>query len=302
VDGTVARNDDVTPGAGAEAARWELLRALGSFALDPPAQSARLAASLALPAWEPADHTGLFVLELPPYASIHLGAEGKLGGEGADRIAGVWRTLGLDAPSDPDHLGAILMLYAELGLAALDARAEGTRQRLDHVRTVVLWEHLWSWVPGYCDAAAEELAAARPWAQLLRGALEREAARSRPAALLPLALRSAPPPLAPGEALDELLDGLVAPVRSGFVLTRGDLARAAGGLELGLRRGERRFVLKALADQDASEIFAWLAGHARRWAQLHRARPPVGSDPGPWWAHRAEGTAATLNSLSALGR
>ncbi len=287
---------DTTPGVEDEEGRWELLRALGSFALDPPAQSARLAASLALPAWEPADHTQLFVLELPPYASIHLGAEGKLGGEGADRVAGVWRTLGLDAPSDPDHLGAILLLYAELGSAALGSRAAGTRQRLDHARTAVLWEHLWSWVPGYCDAAVEELEAARPWAQLLRGALEREAARCRPAALLPLALRSAPPPMAAGEALDELLDGLVAPVRSGFVLTRADLARAAGGLELGLRRGERRFVLKALVDQDSTGTFAWLSGHARRWAQLHRGRMPVGSDPGPWWADRAERTAALLTA------
>ena len=38
-------------------------------------------ASLGLPAPTAAEHTGVFVLAAPPHAAIHLGADGKLGGE-----------------------------------------------------------------------------------------------------------------------------------------------------------------------------------------------------------------------------
>ena len=60
------------------AGRWELLRALGTLAIGPPADTAQVARALDLPAWTAVEHTELFVLSLPPYASIHLGPDGKL--------------------------------------------------------------------------------------------------------------------------------------------------------------------------------------------------------------------------------
>ena len=41
-----------------------------------------------------AEHTEVFVLNCPPYASVYLGPDGALGGEGADRAAGFWRASG----------------------------------------------------------------------------------------------------------------------------------------------------------------------------------------------------------------
>src|SRR5579875_1176197 len=128
------------PGAGSCCARW---------ARSPPA---RPAASLGLRRWTAAEHTRAFVLSLPPYASVYLGPEGKLGGEGADRVAGVWRAVGLAPPPDADHLAAILALYAELGEASQAAVTGRAREFLAHLRAAVLWEHLRSWVPLYLDA------------------------------------------------------------------------------------------------------------------------------------------------------
>lgn len=278
--------------------RWELLRALGSLAIGPPADTQRVAGALGLPAWSAADHTELFVLSLPPYASIHLGPEGKLGGEVADQIAGRWRALGLSPPSGADHLGVILALYAELGEAASAARGRLARQRLDRAAEAVLWEDLWSWLPGYLDAASAQAPTARPWAGLLQRALITEARASRPALALPLALRAAPPPLCASVSRDDLLDALTARLRTGFILTRADLASAARRLGLGLRHGERRFAIKAMAEQDPVLTLRWLAGHADRWATRHRRLPVPGADPGQWWAARAAGTAAVLRELA----
>ena len=81
-------------------------------------------AALGLPAPTAAEHTGVFVLSAPPHAAIHLGGEGKLGGEGLDRVAGFWRAIGLTPPPDADQLGVLLMLYAELADAEAAARTE----------------------------------------------------------------------------------------------------------------------------------------------------------------------------------
>jgi hypothetical protein len=279
----------VTPG------RWELLRALGAMALGPPGETWRAAEALGLPTWTAAEHTGLFVLALPPYASVHLGPDGKLGGEAADRVAGMWRALGLDPPPVADHLGAILALYAELGEVSATA-LRATKDRLNQAREAVLWEHLWSWAPGYLDAAAAHSASARPWAELTLRALTAEAGRSRPAARLPLALRAAPPVVSTDVPLDDLLDALIARVRAGFILTRADLAAAARDLGLGLRRGERRFALRALMEQNPAGTIRWLAAHARGWASRYQARPAFGADPGSWWAGRAERAAGCLRA------
>lgn len=293
--------------APAHAGRFELLRALGALCALDPCSATAVAASLELPVWSRAEHTLVFVLELPPYASVHLGAEGKLGGEGGDRVAGCWRALGLNPPADADHLANILDLYAELGESALTCRTARARERLTHARETVLWEHLWSWVPGYLDATCGHGGpATASWARLVRSALVREARSSSPAATLPLALRAAPPPIDPDAPLGDLLDALVAPVRVGFVLTHDDLACASQISGVGLRRGERRFALRAMIEQDAAATVASLANHARRWAALHRDREPVGlgagCDPACWWTGRAEDSARALDQLHTRAR
>ncbi|MDA8070315.1 MAG: molecular chaperone TorD family protein [Actinomycetota bacterium] len=277
--------------------RWELLRALGSLSILPPAEHGPIAEALGLAAWSPAEHTRLFVLELPPYASIHLGPEGKLGGEGADRVAGVWRALGLDPPTGADHLASLLALYAHLGEASQSAATDTARRRLAHAARALLWEHLWSWAPGYLAAAATYPAAA-PWAALTASALADEALGTAPPEDLPAALRQAPGAIGPEVTVDDLLDALVAPLRAGFVLTHSDLVRAGREIGVGVRRGERRFALRAMLEQDPSSSVAWLARHARRWAGLHRSHGAPAPTISDWWVRRATGTARTLDTLS----
>ena len=151
-------------------------------------------------------------------------AEGGLGGEGTDRVAGFWRMIGLSAPAEPDHLAALLGLYATLGEAAQDSRRPATAAALTRARHVLLAEHLWPWLPGYLDAVADlGIPALADWAHLAGRALLAEY-RPHRGSQLPLAQRAAPPPVSAGWPLTDMLDALTAPVHCGFILTRRRLA------------------------------------------------------------------------------
>jgi len=281
-------------------ARWELLRALGAAVLTPPPGNAGPCQALGLPVQTGAQHTQVFVLSASPHAAIHLGPEGKLGGEGLDRISGFWRALGLRAPEDADHLGTLLLLYAELGEAETGATSDKVRAQMRRARTALFHEHLWSWAPGYLSAVCGlNVPPTTQWAQVAGQALRVELADVGPATLLPLALRAAPPGLEPAGSFDETLDALVAPVRSGMILTYQDLVTAAAAAGVGVRRGERRYALKAMLEQDATATLGWLAAHAGRWSASHAAQAHGGAhDPCSWWSARAASTSGTLADLA----
>ena len=279
----------------ATALRAELLRGLGGALLTPPPGNAPVLAALGLPEQTGAEYTAAFVLGAPPHAAIHLGPEGKLGGEGLDRVAGFWRVLGLAVPPDADHLGVLLLLYAELADAEHASGGERTRAQLARARATLLTEHLRSWAPGYLAAlAGHRIGPVTAWAELTAAALAAEDGGA-PGELLPAALREAPEGLHAALAGDELLDRLVAPVRAGFPLTWPDLERCASALSLGLRRGERRFALRALFEQDRGATLGWLAGHAHDWAQRHlRLGPEPASATMRWWSARAAASARAV--------
>ncbi|HLF68837.1 MAG TPA: molecular chaperone TorD family protein [Gaiellaceae bacterium] len=291
----------------------ELLRALAVLAEPPGPEAERIARVLGL-RWSPsrADYTNLFQLELPPYASVYLGDEGQLGGEARDRVAGFWRAVGLVPPSEADHLAALLGLYA--AVAETDPSAEnavsdtasqsgagsgepGVRHR---VQRAVLWEHVLSWVSVYAEKAMEIAPAPyRRWAALLDEALVAEAQRLPSEGLVPLHLRVAGPLADPREeGLEPFLASLLAPVRSGIVLTRADLVRAARELGLGLRVGERRFTLRALFAQDAVAMLGWLASEAESWGARHRRHGDALASVGDVWAERAERAVSLLRELA----
>ncbi len=280
--------------------RWELFRALGAVAAD-PADARTACAALGWAGPDNAEHTEVFVLNCPPYASVYLGAEGGLGGDAADRAAGFWRAIGLAPPAEPDHLAALFGLYASLGEAAGDTRATATADTLTRARHALFWEHLWPWLPGYLDAVTDlGVPGLAPWARLAGRALlaERDA---HPGGWLPLALRDAPEPGPVPDSLAALLDLLVTPVRCGFILTRRSLASGAKAAAAGYRIGERRFTRRALLEQDPAGTVSWLAGEAARWSRRHAARPPrPDGRPWPpdivqaWWARRADHTARIL--------
>ncbi|MFZ5871421.1 MAG: molecular chaperone TorD family protein, partial [Actinomycetota bacterium] len=255
----------------------ELVRALAVLCEPPDGAHARVAQSAGLPEIRPADHWEVFGLHLPPYASVWTGPEGMLGGVARDRVAGFWRALRLDVPAEPDHLAALLGLYAALA----DAEAAETDQAAAALRRqsrrALLEEHVLTWVPVLADAVAmlDPGGPATAWARLLVDVLVAEADGLRgPAAPgeLPASLRDAAPPLCADDSVQAWVGGALTPSRSGVALTRADLADAARELGLAARMGDRRLVLTALLQQDAAGVLDWLAGHAERWSVVHRAR------------------------------
>lgn len=281
--------------------RADLLRALGALCEAPDPGHAGLAASLGLelPA-EPAARTATFVFQVYPYASVHAGAEGMLGGEAADRVAGFWRALRLVPPAEPDHLAALLGLLAALEEAEA-AEADPPRRALRReARVALLWEHLLAWVVPFLRAAAAAGSRFhREWAALVEATLLDEGrSLGGPPVHLPAHLRAAPAFPDDDADLDELLAATLAPVRSGVVLTRDDLARAGQVLGVGVRIGERRFILRSMLTQDAPGTLAWLAGQAARWSTIHaNTRADLGAIA-VFWEERSRAAEARFLQLS----
>jgi len=280
----------------------ELFRALGALAEAPGPEQVRLAGILGLPDRpDPAEFTELFILQLYPYASVYLDGEGMLGGEARDRVAGFWRALGRTPPPEPDHLAVLLALYAALGDHE-DGESDPARRLLwKEARGALLWEHLASWLPPYLEKLADLAPPCyRAWGAMLGEALRAELASCGTPDVLPLQLREAPPLPDPREAgAPAFLQGLLAPVRSGAVLTRADLARAARHTGLGLRMGERRFALDALLSQDPAGTLAWLESEVRAWAPRYRRWQDVAGPIAAFWEARAGAAADLLAALAA---
>ncbi len=267
----------------------ELFRALAVLAEPPSEETVAIAKLLELGrAPSTAEYSDLFLFQLYPYASVYLGPEGMLGGEAADRVGGFWRAIGQAAPEEHDHLATLLGLYARL--ADLE-RAEAHRERqaaLGRARAALLFEHLLSWLPAYLEKAIEiGPPPYAEWARLLRSALLHEAAHTEAVERLPLHLREAPGLPGGSADLEEVLAALLAPVRSGMILTRADLRRAGVELGLGVRAGDRRFVLQALVEQDHTAIMDWLAAEAGRWVRRHQALSDSLGSIATFWADRA---------------
>lgn len=266
----------------------EALRALGVLVEPPCANHAAIAEALELPPPPSADeHMAVLGFQLPPYASIYLGAEGMLGGEARDRVAGFWRALGAEPPGEPDHLSVLCA-----ALAGLD-RVSDPRTRT--ARAALYWEHLASWMPPYL-AAVRRIGTPFyvAWADTLDAVLAAEADAAGLPPALPLALRTVAGPSQPPADLDALLGAVLAPVQLGAVVTRDDLARCSDALGLGLRAGERRFALRSLLAQDAAGVLRWLAGDVRQQAAAYDERSPIAR----WWRGRALRAAHWLDGLA----
>lgn len=284
----------------------EVLRALACLT-EPPGDGDRCPAE-ALGLGDLGDEAAwheLFVLQLPPYASIYLGAEGMLGGEARDRIAGTWRAVGLTPPDEPDHLAVLLAAYASLteDLGGEEEVAtdlvQAVAERRRHLARVFLWDHLLSWLPAYLRRVAEIGGGYRGWTELLEALLAAEAMRFTAPREAPRVLREVPPLADPRrEGGERFVAGLLAPAVSGMVIARADLERLGREMGLGVRRGERAYALKALLSQDAPATLAWLAGEARRAGTGHRDGEPVWGSTAMAWAGRAEAAAGLLDDLA----
>jgi hypothetical protein len=279
----------------------ELIRALGVLSEAPGSEHVRLAELLELgDAPDPESYANVFLLQLYPYSSVYVGSEGMLGGEARDRVAGAWTALGRTPPAEPDHLGALLGLYAALAEHSETESDPAERALWGAAASGFLWEHLLSWaIPYLRRFEGIGSPAYGAWARLLADTLLDEGQRHGPPATLPLHLRCAPALEDPRDSgSDAFLSGLLAPVRSGMVMTRADLARGAGEIGLGLRLGERRFALEAFFSQDAPRTLEWLSGEADAWTRLH-VEGSEGLGPiADFWSARARATGDLLQSLS----
>jgi hypothetical protein len=278
----------------------ETLRALAVLLEPPRPEHAPIAAALELPAVPlPDEHTAMLVFQAYPYASVYLGVEGMLGGEARDRVAGFWRVLGGEPPSEPDHLSVLLAGLAALGHQppprVTDPGDPAVRAEIP-VRGALFWEHIASWMPPYL-AALQRIGSRfhAAWATLAATLFSELADDLGPPLRLPLALRATPPLPAAPAGIDDLLTLLLVPARTGITLMRDDLERAACDLDLALRVAERRFALRALLAQAPAAVLSWLAREARTQADHLAALPPVTA----WWAARARATSTWLDDLAA---
>lgn len=278
----------------------ELLRALGVLAEPPTKEHVRIAKALGLPAPpEPSAYHDLFLLQTYPFASVYLGAEGMMGGEAGDRIAGFWRALHVTPPSEPDHLCSLLALYVSLAEREAVEEDEASRALVASARGALLHEHIASWVFPFLGKVREFGGVFYgDWSTLLEEAILAELRSSASPRSLPAHLREAPylpdPRVDGGEAF---LHGLLAPARSGMIVTRGDLAGAARRLELGLRMGERAYILKALFSQDAGKVLEWLVDTAEGWAGRHEQQGADLGEISAFWEGRARATANLAMAL-----
>ncbi len=111
--------------------------------------------------------------------------------------------------AEPDHLVALLGLYAGLREAELDESTPARQFLLGRARQTLLWEHLLTWLPAYTTAVVETGAAFyADWAALLAEVLAAEAATTGAPDLLAAHLRAVPPLPASAADRDDMDDDM----------------------------------------------------------------------------------------------
>jgi hypothetical protein len=227
-----------------------------------------------------------------------------IGGEASERISGFWRAVGRDTPPEPDHLASLLALYVALAdeAAGMSDTDDGNARAALVLRSqrALLEEHVAPWIFAYLDRVSELGGPHhRAWAEMLSDALFLEVARDGPMSRPSSHLDAAPELSDPRkDGATPFLSGLIAPARTGVLLTRADLGRIAAGLGLGLRAGERRYALEHLVAQDARGVLEALAGEADRQAAAHERRVDALGAPAALLARRARTTAGLLGELA----
>jgi len=257
-----------------------------------------------------AEYSDLFLFQLYPYASVYLGPEGMIGGVARDRIAGFWHAVGLGPPKEPDHLAALLGLYASLIERAGEGESKAEALLSVQAARTLLVEHLCPWVFTWLDRM-QELSSGlyASWAKLLESFLMEELSgagarrcvdESGAVSLQHLRdVPSLPDPRSDGS--ETFIAGVLASIRSGMIITRADLAGIARSLDLGLRAGERRYALEHLIAQDAERTLRALAHEARRQGDAHQHRITWLGESAEHLSHRCASTAALLDELAQEG-
>jgi TorA maturation chaperone TorD len=263
-----------------------LFQSLGELIEAPGAEQARIARMLGLPG-EPDRHdfTNLFVVQLFPYASIYLSQQGYAGGAVRDRMGEFWRILGRSAPPEPDHATSLMKCYGSLLPGKHDEYLSSDLAQA--IRPAVFWEGIACWLPIYL-LRARELASTlyRAWSDVAFDVVEAEAAQLGPPATLPVHLASAPMPPSISSP-SAFVDALFAPVVSGVIICRADLARCAIANRLNLRMADRRHTLKLMLSENTTGVSSWLHDEIGRQAENLQRLPDALAPIREHWLQRA---------------
>lgn len=186
-----------------------------------------------------ADHYTLFGLEVFPYAGLFLDAEGRLGGPTADQVQRLYAQIGFQPVLDresADHLGHEMALLAFLSEAEAEAVENAEPRETERVRRLqrqFVDSHLLEWLPAFVCAAEQQpypfyAALSRLTLDVVldhRAGLDDEGSEHTGHSE-----RVAPAPPTDildkaGTGLKDIAEYLATPTRSGFFLSRSDIAQ-----------------------------------------------------------------------------
>lgn len=254
-------------------------------------------------------HTRALALELAPFESALLSADGLVGGDIADSVRELRARCGLDPAIDaPDHLGEELRWMSFLSGAAADAARDSMpAQAIEALERAVLDEHLLRWLPAL---VASLRALAEPPALLVLGAdLSLALAVHRRVELGGAATPWSLPTLAPilddeRAGLRRVAEHLALPVQAGGCFCRSTLVGIGRALDLPAGFGARADLLEGLLRSAAhygrvtelctaldTQVLAWDAV----WGSLDAAGFATLSTP---WHARIADTRGLLERLS----
>jgi hypothetical protein len=69
-------------------------------------------------------------------------------------------------------------------------------------------------------------------------------------------------------------------------------------LNLGLRIGKRKLMLKILFEQDAGKVLRWLSNEADDWLQWHQSQQEVFGETAKAWKDKADAASQLLKELA----
>ncbi len=195
------------------------------------------------PDGQAAEHYRVFGLDVFPYASAYLEADGRMGGETSDFMARILVAAGNDVagPEAPDHISTELNVLSQMCRAYAEPNETGVVLHGD------LLAHLLSWLPAFRTSVhrCENDLYGRLADLTIDVACDHW--RSLPAGARNIGGLALPPPpnLLSDErtSLRDLAEHLSRPALSGIVLNRNDIMTAARSLGLPRGFGDRSLML-----------------------------------------------------------
>ena len=232
-----------------------------------------------------ADHYALFSLEVFPYASVFLEAEGRLGGSTADQVYRLYAHAGFQPKLDresADHLTHELALLAFLSEAEADALEDDKQHEAERMRRrmqAFMDEHLLWWLPAFVQAVQQQ---SYPFYAALGRltldvVLDHRAALGEESRIPEERMVAEPPDLLAEEktGLKDIAAYLTTPAWSGLFLSRSDLARMGRGERLPRGFGSRvqtlTNLLRAAAEFDrVPPLLDALDAQADAWESFYQ--------------------------------